>query len=71
MTRTAGALLILYGFTGWIAGIHDYDTALTSIANGLGFIGLKRAQEKAVDVVVETTNAQTETLTDIVKKHQR
>lgn len=71
MTKAAGLMLILYGMIGWAAGIHDYDTALTSVANGLGFIGLRRATDKAVDTMVTATHSQTTTINEIVRKHQR
>ena len=69
MTKAAGLLLILYGIIGWAAGLHDYDTAAMSVGNGLGFIGLRRATDKAV-AEITATQVNPPTLDDIVRRNQ-
>lgn len=69
MTKAAGALLILYGIIGWIAGLHDYDTAAMSVGNGLGFIGLRRATDKAV-AEITATQVNPPSLDDLVRRNQ-
>lgn len=69
MTKTAGALLILYGVVGLVAGLHDFDSAFLMVGNGLGYLGLRRATDKAVaEITAVTVNPPT--LDDIVRRNQ-
>jgi hypothetical protein len=69
ITKTAGALLILYGIIGAIAGLHDFDSAFLMVGNGLGYIGLRRATDKAV-AEITANQANPATLDDIVRRNQ-
>ena len=69
MTKTAGALLIVYGIVGFVAGLHDFDSAFLMAGNGLGYLGLRRATDKAVaEITAVTVNPPT--LDDIVRRNQ-
>ena len=69
MTKAAGALLILYGVVGFVAGLHDFDAAFLMAGNGLGYLGLRRAQDRAVaEITAVTVNPPT--LDDIVRRNQ-
>lgn len=69
MTKAAGALLILYGIVGFVAGLHDFDAAFLMAGNGLGYIGLRRATDKAVDEIISTRPVPA-SLEDIVRRNQ-
>jgi len=69
MTKAAGALLIVYGIVGFVAGLHDFDAAFLMAGNGLGYLGLRRATDKAVaEITAVTVNPPT--LDDIVRRNQ-
>lgn len=69
MTKAAGASLILYGLIGFFAGLHDFDSAFLMIGNGFGYIGLRRATDKAVSEIT-ATQVNPPTLDDIVRRNQ-
>jgi hypothetical protein len=69
LTKTAGALLILYGIIGAISGLHDFDSAFMMVGNGLGYIGLRRATDKAV-AEITANQVNPASLDDIVRRNQ-
>jgi hypothetical protein len=69
LTKTAGALLILYGIIGAISGLHDFDSAFLMVGNGLGYIGLRRATDKAV-AEITANQVNPASLDDIVRRNQ-
>jgi hypothetical protein len=69
MTKAAGLFLIGFGLVGWIAGIHDYNEGLMMVGNGLGFIGLRRATDKAV-AEIAANQVNPASLSDIVRRNQ-
>jgi len=47
-TYLVGIGMILYGVGGYAAGLHDWDTAMTFIMNGLAMMGLRAGVSKAI-----------------------
>jgi len=47
-TYLVGIGMILYGVGGYAAGLHDWDTALKLILEGLGLMGLRAGVSKAI-----------------------
>lgn len=69
MTKAAGFSLVLYGLIGFFADLHDFDSAFLMIGNGLGYLGLRRATDKAVAEI--TANQVTpDHLDELVRRNQ-
>jgi len=43
-----GAGMILYGVGGYVAGLHDWDTAISFISQGLLGMGIRAGVSKAI-----------------------
>jgi hypothetical protein len=69
LTKTAGALLILYGIIGAISGLHDFDSAFLMVGNGLGYIGLRRNQD-TIKADIIAAQVSPPSIDDIVRRNQ-
>lgn len=52
-TYIVGVGMILYGVGGWVAGIHDYNTAIKMVLEALAIMGLRAGVSK---VTTESTD---------------
>jgi hypothetical protein len=66
-TKSAVFLSVVYGLAGWALGLHDVDTGMQFIINGMALLGVGHKIEKAGAAYEK---AKSDPIADVVRRNQ-